>query len=364
MSAFLLFFFLAHTETELALKVVVSIDIGRPVTSLEAKVGSDHSIYLLDSYLGTVFHYNRSGGLLRTIGGKGQGPGELERPRFLSLLEDKLFVLGGGFVNVFSLDGNFIDKVRLPVRGSFFKVVGGWVHRTSDFYYSDGGGKITWYDELFKKSEPLAQWGETLAGSDNAEQLIRQTLNKRQRGSSRERGLFVVGPEGKIAFFRPTGRFEIQFIDLLQKTVVKTIVKDMEPIPVDDAYATAYLAKLNARLAEYGLPQKSRESLPEYFSLVSDLWVGADGILIVSAVDPQNTMNFRHWYFDQTGREVRPGLSPAGSRGVLAILGEQAYVIAYSEEKEESMIVLCPLSQVNEYVQKNPITAFPIPMNR
>lgn len=353
MSTLILFIFLIHTPDTNGPKTIVTVDLGRPIIPLLARVSSDGSIYVLDPYMGTIFHYDRNGALARTFGSKGQGPGEMERPRSLFLSDQRLFVTGDGFVNAFTREGKFIEKIRMPLPGKWAKVIDGWVLRTSQIPPLQDGGKILWYDNAFIHSVLLAQWGTD--NSANFELLFKKNLENRSRKLAGEYAMLAIGPDGKFAYFRPPGRFEIQVIDIHQKAVVKTISKDIQPVVFDEKESASFLKEVNAGLAKYGLPKKGKKDLPDAYPLVSKIWIGMDGILIISSVDPRNTSRFRHWFFDQAGNEAEPILSPESSLRVLAIFDRGVYVTSYSKKTEESQILVCALDNVNQFVKENPL---------
>jgi hypothetical protein len=77
-------------------------------------VGDDGAIYVLDAKLGHIKVFDMTGKHLRSIGRSGQGPGELDRPRTLSLnrAAGELAVLElARRMSFFKLDGTFLRHV-------------------------------------------------------------------------------------------------------------------------------------------------------------------------------------------------------------------------------------------------------------
>ena len=56
-------------------------------------VDSDHNVYVFDQQAREVRIFNARGGYLRTLGGPGQGPGELQQPEAMALLPDRRVVV-------------------------------------------------------------------------------------------------------------------------------------------------------------------------------------------------------------------------------------------------------------------------------
>jgi hypothetical protein len=72
-------------------------------------VDNEEKVYVLDSKESGVKVFTREGQYLRTIGRPGQGPGELEFPRTISIFGDEIMVTEGSRrLSFFSLDGTFL----------------------------------------------------------------------------------------------------------------------------------------------------------------------------------------------------------------------------------------------------------------
>ncbi|MEQ9401228.1 MAG: biotin transporter BioY [Longimicrobiales bacterium] len=105
---------------------------GRPETEFGyvVDVAADgDTLYVLDQYAQEVRVFGPGGGLVRTLGGPGDGPGELSRfASSLLLLGDTVAVVdwGRGRVHRFARDGRFLDDALLPGAGarSWWRVAG------------------------------------------------------------------------------------------------------------------------------------------------------------------------------------------------------------------------------------------------
>ena len=76
-------------------------------------VDSDTNLYILDYYESTVTVFDESGKLLRAMGGKGQGPNELDQPYNLSISDEKMYIyLNGQGMKILDLKGKYIDFIR------------------------------------------------------------------------------------------------------------------------------------------------------------------------------------------------------------------------------------------------------------
>jgi hypothetical protein len=103
-----------------ALALVEDLAIGKPGGPPESlfseirqvAVDGKENIYVLDSKESWIKVFDREGKHLRTIGRPGQGPGELDRPRAISISGDKIMVTEiSRRLSFFSLDGTYLKTL-------------------------------------------------------------------------------------------------------------------------------------------------------------------------------------------------------------------------------------------------------------
>jgi len=78
-------------------------------------VDDDENIYILDFKEAHIKVFNKKGEYLRTIGKRGQGPGEIQRPTNLVITPGGKILVndrGARFIHYFTLSGNYIRSVR------------------------------------------------------------------------------------------------------------------------------------------------------------------------------------------------------------------------------------------------------------
>jgi len=84
-------------------------------------VSEDGTIYILDGKAANIKVFDSSGGFLKTIGKRGQGPGEFGRPESFSITpQDEIAVNDPGrrSIQFLDMDGNFLRQI--PVNQPFF----------------------------------------------------------------------------------------------------------------------------------------------------------------------------------------------------------------------------------------------------
>ena len=104
----------------------------------ELDVDHEQNIYVLDWMEGCILVFDQNGKPLRTIGRKGQGPGELQRPMDISIFANQLMVHDlERCLSFFTLDGKFIRSVTskdvLGIWDVYFDSLGNIVAQTSRF---------------------------------------------------------------------------------------------------------------------------------------------------------------------------------------------------------------------------------------
>ena len=95
---------------------------------IDIGLGSRH-VVLVDALEHRVLLYGRNGDYVASFGGRGQAPGELERPSAVGFIGDTVWVLdaGNARINAYTLAGDFISGRLLPgeVRGANHMIYGG-----------------------------------------------------------------------------------------------------------------------------------------------------------------------------------------------------------------------------------------------
>jgi len=110
----------------------------------ELDVDDEQNIYVLDWMAGHILVFDKNGKALRTIGRKGQGPGEFQRPMDISIFGDQLIVHDlERCISFFTLKGEFINSV------TSMDVLSIW-----DVYYDSLGNIVAQNAPVFDPTNP------------------------------------------------------------------------------------------------------------------------------------------------------------------------------------------------------------------
>ncbi|MBN1939215.1 MAG: hypothetical protein JW843_06495 [Candidatus Aminicenantes bacterium] len=181
-----------------ALKESLRLDLGgefdgSPVASImDAAVGADGSIYILDNRGGRVLRFDGNGEFLGAFGRPGQGPGELQRPLSLVRSTSGDIVVFDGHFSVFSGDGRFLKRYT------------GRAQSLIDAMFPAAGGGFLLSESRFRRTEKGVVLEKTIekTGADfqTARTLFRRSDEYSGGGKSSASAFysFTAGPAGEL----------------------------------------------------------------------------------------------------------------------------------------------------------------------
>jgi len=83
-------------------------------------VDNSGNLYIMDTYDSKIHIFDSNGNHIKTFGGLGEGPSDLNEPRIISILNEKIYVLERyRGIKIFSLNGKYIDFVSTEMRSLF-----------------------------------------------------------------------------------------------------------------------------------------------------------------------------------------------------------------------------------------------------
>jgi hypothetical protein len=274
------------------------------------------TMYVLDTQASHVKVFDASGTHLRTIGRKGQGPGELEYPMTLSLIRSKgelavhlqtrgivFFKTDGTFLRQLSLKGIISGRGRLDSRGQIYilEIAMG----ENDSRYATR--------KLAPDASVLATISETPtpAGKVGANK-VRPFLPV---------PYFLIDRDDRFIYGYPE-TYEIRFYGPAEAKILGKVLRDYDPMAVT--------AEEKAE-QEKNVPQgmKVEFDFPKHHPAFLRFFLSDLGHLFVQTHEKADGGRFVHDVFDPEGRFIgRIPLKPSG----LEILKDKYYALEEDEE--------------------------------
>jgi hypothetical protein len=307
-------------------------------TPLELKfvaVGDDDHVIMSAFTLGHLLHFHQ-GGLQNKIGRKGSGPGEFRYVAYFAFQEGLVHAFSlprSSYSMTFDPGGELLRTHRFPDYYGFFplKTRKGWIYiRSSPGHPIQA---LTLSDESFENKRTILEWKQ----HDDDEP-----------GGTR----LIVSRDGSTAFFHKPGSFEIYVIDTVKGDFKRVLRKDIERLPITDAWREQRQAKFRK------LPKQAREVLTKvdqgsWFPFVKDLLPGPDNSALI-----YYNAHFVHddlapLVLDASGSFVDPSFSAAATARIVDVREGWAYVTTF--DGEVAGLAKVKISYVNEFVRRRPL---------
>jgi len=335
---------------------ITETSVFQPLVQGEVLVRPDGGAYILNFKDALVTQYDITGRLVKTIGGKGKGPGEFTYPVSFFYENEKLFVYDylTTAVSVFDDKGTFEKQIRVPHRNlELLKVHGGWIY--ADWDVSDRRGKpqVFWADETFAQSKAIVTVEDEGYGGGMSVWSDGTNVDARFSPISNQPKL-IGTTDGKGAWLTSISSFELLYINAETKTVSATITRKEKRIPFDVDWADEELAERIDRMKEK--PDYTiKKMYPEYFPIIRDLLVLSDGTLVVDRWRGKPDSKHYPVGLEKTGKETPLKYDWETQERVRGIHNGFAYVTIFNAETEEAGLARVPLANLSEFAKKNPI---------
>jgi hypothetical protein len=251
-------------------------------------VDSQGRIFVLRTEKGDgdfFFIFNDQGRFLKSFGRKGQGPGELQFPRFLALDDsDQALIYDNGSLSRFDKNGNFLSAKALAKPGQILRGPAG---------------------DLLLKSTSMDSEGEKMLYSST---IIRLDSESRERGALDTYKVLIKPDEInpiEPTFWAAASRertfvanesrgYEIRVFDR-EGTLVRIIRKENLPVPVSEAFREKTLKQFGPRF-------KDRLNFPKNHAPFQALIADENGRLLVATFEPGDKPGeFLYDIFDEDG---------------------------------------------------------------
>ncbi len=282
-------------------------------------VDDQGNVIILDIRLG-IKVFDKEGKFLRSIGRKGQGPGEFQYPMHIQFTGQKEIMVNdhGGRLMFFSVEGRFLSEIKNPIfRLNMFSLID---ERRNIFVLGPFLGRDTFRQEKFVKLAPPFE---------DYEVLISRETPRRER---------VIPPQTRYALLPGnnliwgiTSKYEFHVIDSEGK-LIKRIEKEHTPLPMTDEYKSKYFERLP--------PGISRESqqFNTHFPAFDLFFPDDEGRLFVKTYEKlEASGKYSVDVFDKEGRfltrtALKVGHEIALNQDKYLIKGSRLYASEYNEQ--------------------------------
>jgi len=263
-------------------------------------VAPDGSIFIADTRQHKIFKFDPQGKLVKSFGQKGQGPGDLNAPNKLSVLDGKYLVVGhyatDRKISLFDLEGNF-KQILTTERPAYRPVAlrDGRIAYISMSYRGEGPTSTKIIEAAVirgidgSREVSVAQntfnWGAIMLGPGGSVSFGDGTAGETFIAATKDGNLLVGNSlETSLDVYSPAG-VKLSTIDL-----------GLEPIPVTRDYRTRYKDfQVGEMRKEHGSDGRFREMLKQvedasfdhlfsdHLPLYREILVDAEGNLLVFA---------------------------------------------------------------------------------
>ncbi len=270
-----------------------NIDLYFPIFKNAACVGKDGSVFVLDRDKYWIYLFGKDGTFLRKFGGQGAGPGELQSPNKIYVLDQILYVNDANYSNIYRFNGSFLKKVKNPEPyTTLHKVPRGWLVLPRSGY------------EMFFQKLPIVLYND-----DFTKKEVLMTLEKGNQPKN-DHNTFYFNPVGKdIAkiviskdqrhlYLRQPGTAQIHIYNFEAARFEKTIKMTLKRLPVDKEENEEKYKKFKASRKTIHIPIKLY--LPDYHPFILSILARPDGGILVFTGGPEK----KRFAFDAKGKSI------------------------------------------------------------
>jgi len=331
--------------------------IYEPIRRGDVALADDGRLFVLDHPNVLIHIYTPDGAMQKTFGTKGDGPGQLDFPVNLFVDGQNLYVedMAQNTIHRFDLDGAYQDRMRLPEQGLYLaKVKGGWIATTARAQRPGAPIRLLWFDEALEETVELA----TFENDESPAIMVRRRgdggVPSVPYNPVRDRSALVGTPGGRFVYFYQPGGFQIQVIDGIEKKIVRTINREVQPIPFSTEYGDAKFANFEEQNERMAVRLRFEKDFPDHFPSLRNLFpVGRNDVGVRLWTGRPDEIE-RLLFLSSDGRDTEPPYPDAIPLRILFERDGKAYVNCFDPETEEPSIVVVSTDRVAAIAEANP----------
>ncbi len=322
-----------------------------PLRTSEVIVRGDGQIYVLRFEKADVLQLDNAGKPVRSIGGKGMGPGEFRYPTRIFYRDKQLLVydLYNQSVSCFDDRGVFQNRFKIPhPELVLVSSVRGWIYGNWGNGGLEGKPAVLKADFQFEHTQPILPLkGRAYLKGQSSGRVINFCPLK-------VKPILLEDHRGELVFFSETETFRIVVIDAVNGRQLRTIKRPEKPLPFDEEWGREKMAKIKSRPGF-----KIRADFPDYFPVIRNMRIDPDGNLAVDRWRGRPDGNHHSITLDRMGKQLKRSWSWASLDRVVGVVGNKAVVTTYDEEQEQAGLISMPLAAVEGFVRGAPIHTSP-----
>ncbi len=250
-------------------------------------VDNHENIYVLNNKTPHIRVFAKNGEFIKTIGRKGQGPGEIQSPRYIQITPQEEVMVSdpvGRRLVFFSLGGKYLRQISTAKINYPFDPIkmdpGGNLITKLVIWPSEGGG-----EELKKFDSNL----ESSAMISNTK--IDQPLNPREIRPIGHSLFFAISKEGNIVWGN-SGLYKLEVLNL-EGELIRKIVKDSKPLEITEKDKER-IKKRYKRIIDRGYILL----FPRYFPFFRSISIDEEGRIFVGTYERIKIGEDYVYYYD------------------------------------------------------------------
>lgn len=257
------------------------------------RVDDEENIHVLDARAFQVKVFNKDGTHLRSIGKRGQGPGEIQLAQNMELVSGKeimVYDLGNRRLSFFSLDGMLLNEVSTGKIPRLFRVIP-----------NSRGELIGWIvlNLPEERVEELKIFNPSLEPISNVTVLKRKQSPRNLINILRPVFSYQVLKNNKI-IWGIGSKYEINISDSNGK-LEKTIIKDFNPIKITEGDKEY---EIKTYFGDREIPSNYKIEFDEYYPAFHHLNYDDEGRIFARTYERKDKGGYFYDVFDSEGRYI------------------------------------------------------------
>ncbi len=331
-------------------------NVFQPLKRGEVRTDQEGNLFVLAFSEGLITIYQHDGKLLSQIGGKGDGPGELNYPVDFWVVDNRIYVfdIQNAKISMFDTKGEFLERWAAPRRSvKLAKVKGGWFYGDwGSFAFGEPSKAVMWSDDKFEAKKVVCEVDD-LGFSVGLRTQHTETGRRGIYSPISNRPFLIVAEDAKTAYLTDTKTFRIRILGAEQRKVIGVIDKSVKLLPFDKEWAKKkFLQEVDEKMrARY----KWKKNIPEFFPAIKSLILSEDGDLIIDQWRGKPDKYNHYVTLSPTGAVLSKEWDSDYLARIVGRFGDYLYVSTWNDKAQEARVIRLPREKARDFIKNNPI---------